>query len=239
MAHACPHARTHPLTGLPLQPAGFVNGRPVWPILGASDDGADGDDAGTGEDKTAGDEDKPLGPAGEKALAAEKDRRKAEADKRRAAEQRASDLEAELARLRAGSDGEDRPDADAIRAEAEKNAAARAAARILKSEIRAAAAGKLADPADAHRFLDLSRFDVTDGGDIDEAEIADAIEELIKTKPYLAAQGGTQQRGSADAGARKGSRPSQLTREQLKSMSPEQIEQARTDGCLNDLLGIR
>jgi hypothetical protein len=29
--------RTHPITGLPLEPLGYVRGRPVWPIMGGSE----------------------------------------------------------------------------------------------------------------------------------------------------------------------------------------------------------
>ena len=38
--------------------------------------------------------------------------------------------------------------------------------RILKAEVRAAASGKLTDPADALRYLDLSKFTVTDDGGV-------------------------------------------------------------------------
>jgi len=58
----------------------------------------------------------------------------------------------------------------------------------VRAEVRAAAAGKLADPSDALRFLDLAQFEVGEDGDIDQDEIADAIDELLTQKPYLAAQ---------------------------------------------------
>lgn len=230
----------HPFTG--LRAVGIVAGRPVWPIRGGSEDADAGDeqDADTdaeGDDGAADDEtdDQPLGPAGEKALAAEKARRKAEASKRRAAEDRIAALEAQL-----NKPGEsDAPDVDSIKAEAAKEANRAAAERIVKSEVKAAAAGKLADPADAYKFLDLSEFEVDEDGNVDEAEIADAIADLIERKPYLAAQGGARKNhGSADGGARKGSaRPSQLTREQLKSMTPEQIDAAALEGRLDQVLG--
>lgn len=231
----------HPFTGLTA--VGIVAGRPVWPIRGGSEDAdtgdeqdtdtdAEGDDGGTADDET---DDQPLGPAGEKALAAEKDRRKAEAARRRAAEQRIADLEAQL--NKSGED--DTQSVDLIKAEAAKEANRAAAERIVKSEVKAAAAGKLADPADAYKFLDLSEFEVDEDGNVDEAEIADAIADLIERKPYLAAQGGARKNhGSADGGARKGSaRPSQLTREQLKSMTPEQIDAAALEGRLDQVLG--
>ena len=57
--------------------------------------------------------------------------------------------------------------------------------RILKAEVRAAASGKLADPADALRYLDLSKFTVTDDGSVDSQAIANSIGELLEQKPYL------------------------------------------------------
>ncbi len=176
-------------------------------------------------------DDKPLGPPGEKALAAEKDKRRAESAKRR-------ELEAELASLKAAASADtEKADLEAIKAQAVREANAAAAQRILRSEIKAAAAGKLADPADAYKFLDLADFEVNENGDVDTAEIADAITGLLTSKPYLkAAQSGP---GSADGGVRKGSRPDQLTREQIKSMSSDAIEAARLNGQLNDVLGIK
>ena len=81
-------------------------------------------------------------------------------------------------------------DAERIAREAEGRALAKANGRILSAEIRAAAAGKLSDPTDALTFIDLSQFDVGDDGEVDQAEIADAIADLIARKPHLAAQGG-------------------------------------------------
>ena len=167
-------------------------------------------------------DDKPLGPAGEKALAAEKDKRRAESAKRR-------ELEAQLAALKASASADsEKADLDAIKAQAIREANAAAAQRILRSEIKAAAAGKLTDLAD---------FEVNENGDVDTAEIASAITGLLTSKPYLkAAQSGP---GSADGGVRKGSRPDQLTREQIQSMSSDAVEAARQKGQLNDLLGIK
>jgi hypothetical protein len=142
-------------------------------------------------EETKAEEDRPLGPAGEKALAAEKEKRKEAARKLR-------ETQAELERLRNGDDKA----AEAAR-EAEKAAIAKANARILRSEVKAAAAGKLADPTDALRLLDLDAFEVGEDGEIDEAEIADAIRDLLKKKPYLAANGKPRFEGGADQGARK------------------------------------
>ena len=113
------------------------------------------------------------------------------------------------------------------RREAEQAATAKANARILRSEVRAAAAGKLADPKDALRFLDLDQFEVDEDGEVDEDEIADAIEDLVKRKPYLAAaQGGNGKRfqGRGDGGTRPRppkARPKSLGEAVARSINPK------------------
>lgn len=86
----------------------------------------------------------------------------------------------------------------AARDEGRREALGQVTGRMLQSEVRAAAAGKLADPADAVRLLDLTGF-VDDAGDIDPKAIAAAVDELVEAKPYLAA-------GAGDAKAN-GTRP--------------------------------
>lgn len=217
----------------------------------ATDDEADDDEADDTADDDATDEnadeggdgkeeDKPLGPKGEKALAAEKEkRRQAQQDLR---EWKALGLSpADIKKLIAAKEG-DEPDLEAVRREAGAEATKKANARILRSEIKAAAAGKLADPADALRLLDLDRFEVGDDGEVDEDEIADAIDELVKNKPYLAVQDGKRFKGKADGGTRKESLPAQLTEADVKKLAAEgkhaEIEKARGEGRLNQLLGI-
>ncbi|MET8824784.1 hypothetical protein ABZX40_17940 [Streptomyces sp. NPDC004610] len=224
---------------------------PVWPVLGGAGDDEDQDDDGDGgddgQDDDAGDGDDgqdddgdgdgddeadpegadQLGDAGKKALARMKDRLKAEKTRRRQAEDRL--------RQNTGSGGTD----DAV-AKATAAATAAANARVLRAEIRAAAAKKLADPRDALKFLDLGQFEVDADGEADAEEIAEAIEELIKTKPYLAAQGGKRFQGTGDGGAaRKAGRPKQLSERDLNTMTPEQIVKAQEKGQLDDLLGGR
>lgn len=119
-----------------------------------------------------------LGDAGKQALARMKEKVKAANARARAAEARAAE---------AG----DKDETDRVRREAETAATAKANARILKAEIRAAAAGKLADPTDALAFLSTNDFEVDDDGDVDADEIAAAIDDLVRRKPHLAAQGGS------------------------------------------------
>lgn len=172
-----------------------------------------------------------LGDAGKKALSAMKEREKA-------ARARARELEREVAELKAAIESRDKsPDEQAIEAarrEAEAAALARANERILRSEIKAAAAGKLADPEDAFRYLDLADFEVDESGNVDATEIVDAINELLERKPYLSAQGG---RVTLDTGRGKDPAAGQLTREDLRHMTPEEIVSAKSAGRLNNVLG--
>lgn len=183
----------------------------------------------TGDTETSEDKDdegsEQLGDAGKQALDRMKNKWREERRKRQ-----------ELEKQLRGADQEDAPKPD-------EQAAAileRANQKILRSEIKAAAAGKLNDPADAYRFLNLEEFEVTDDGEVDEDEIVTAIESLIADKPYLAAQpqGERRFKGSAGQGVRKGSGPKQLTEADLERMSAEQIEKARRSGQLDKVLGI-
>jgi Spy/CpxP family protein refolding chaperone len=213
----------HPITGDPIVPVGYRrNGAPIWPILGAAEDNsdADGDDTADegsdtgddgeqdGDEGDAGTDDgtQALGDAGKKAL----DKMKAErnAARREAREARRA-LEAATAAAKPAEG--DQPDAAAIEAEADRKATAKANQRILRAEVKVAAAGKLTDPSDALRLLDLTQFEVDDDGNVDEDEIAEAIDDLISKKPYLAAaQGGRRFQGGADGGSRKGNKPPTL-----------------------------
>lgn len=171
-----------------------------------------------------------LGDAGKKALDTMKAQRNAERDRRKA-------LEAELAELKTPK-GDDAQSADAIRATVQQEADAKANARIVRAEIRAAAAGKLADPADALRYIDAAKFDVSADGSVDADEIGEAINELITTKPYLGAATAPRFQGTGDGGARKAqSGPTQLTQSDIDGMSAAQIVAAKKEGRLKTLLG--
>lgn len=86
--------------------------------------------------------------------------------------------------------------------EARIEATAKANRRIIRSEVKAIAGGKLADPEDAIRFIDLDSFEVDDEGDVDGKAIDKAIAQLLKDKPYLAVDAGLRKRGDADQGVR-------------------------------------
>jgi hypothetical protein len=197
---------------------------------GDSDGGDSVDSDDDAKDDKPDDEDKPLGPAGEKAYLAEKEKRKQAAERARAEKARADAAEAELAKLRRTAErakakaakpeekpADDEPDVDPeeVQREAEAKATAKANERIVKAEVRASAAGKLSDPLDALKFLDLSKFEVDADGNVDTEEIDDAIVDLLEKKPYLAvpAQGERKRfKGSGDGGAKpnKPARPKSL-----------------------------
>jgi hypothetical protein len=174
-----------------------------------------------------------LGDPGKKALDAMKVKWQAERTKR-------TDIEAKLAAALAAkkpADGDDELAQARQKAvdDAIGTAMKKANARILASEIKAAAAGKLANPALALKLLDLSKFEVDDDGNVDAEEISDAIADLIKNEPYLAAQGRKFQ-GDADAGPRTGAKTAQLSEADVKKMTPEQIVEAQSKGLLADYL---
>jgi hypothetical protein len=181
-----------------------------------------------------------LGDAGKRALDAMKaERNQAKAD--------AAALKAQFEALQAQVSGREAEhkatvEAQRIQNEARTEADKRANERILKAEVRAAAAGKLADPADALRYIDLSSFEVKDDGDTDAAAIAKAVEDLIASKPYLAAA--TAPKWPNIDANRNGNPPGkapQLTAEDVKKLYAEkkydEVETARKEGRLANLLG--
>ncbi len=186
----------------------------------------------------SGDPDKQLGPKGEKALAAEKEKRRtAQAELRewKALGLSAADIRKILDDQRGN---EDKPDPERLKAEAKAEAQAELMQSRVLDKIEAKAARLFADPDDAAALLlkDHDADEFLDDGKIDVEAIQDALSGLLEKKPYLAAQGGKRFQGGADGGARKDSRPAQLTRDDIKTMTPLQIEKAQQDGQLEDLL---
>jgi len=163
-----------------------------------------------------------------KALAAE---RKA----RREAERKARELEA------ARADADKEPAEQAIeqaKREARQEAQSAFNQRLVQAELKAALAGKVNNTALALKVIDASAIDVDDSGEVDAQSVTDAIEAALSEYPELRPADQKRFPGTADQGAKgKATRPLQLTREQLKSLSPEQILEAEANGQLADLLG--
>ncbi len=176
-----------------------------------------------------------LGDAGKKALDAMK------AKWQKAREDRNA-LAAKLAALEKPAEtAEDgKPDLEAVRKQARHEAAAELLRDRVLDKIEAKAARLFADPEDAVALLGRKADDFIDDGKVDADAITEALADLLKRKPHLglAAQGGGRRfEGGADGGARKGSGPAQLTEEDLKRMTPEQIVEAQKKGQLATLLG--
>lgn len=165
-----------------------------------------------------------LGDPGKKAL----DRMKAE---RNEAKKAARERDAEIAELKRQIEAKDKTpeenELEAARAEAREETLSKANERVLRSEVKSAAAGKLRNPADALKLLDLKDFDVNEDGDVDTDQIQDAISDLLEEKPYLAAQGSN---GSFDSGRGKQPRKKKLTKADLAGMSPNEIAKAYDEG---------
>ena len=174
-----------------------------------------------------------LGDAGKKAIDAMKEERNVARNEKKAIAKELADIRAELA-------NKDKPAEekalDEARAEARAEATKAADARYIKSELKAAATGKLADPTDAALYINLDDFEVDDNGDVDSDALADAIAELLTRKPHLGVPDARKFQGSGDQGAKKTEGVTQLTREQLKTMSPQEIMAAQKAGQLTSIL---
>ncbi|MFD7539574.1 MULTISPECIES: hypothetical protein [unclassified Streptomyces] len=126
---------------------------------------------------------------------------------RAAAEKRATEAEQEAARLRRSNAATKGTDLDALRSEVR----AEFTEALVRAELRAAAAGKLRDPADALALLDVASL-AGSGGDIDAAAVAAAVDQLVKDKPYLAvAEGSAPTWGDVGAGPRDTAEPEPAT----------------------------
>lgn len=140
-------------------------------------------------------DDEPLGEPGKAALKAER----ARAAK---AEKELKKLRDEAAAREAEAMSESEKAIAAAKAEGVSEATAAANRRIVRSEVKALAAKKLNDPADAVAMLDLDQFEVDGDGEVDEAAITAALDALVAAKPYLAASPRSGGAGDADGGAR-------------------------------------
>ena len=150
------------------------------------------------------------------------------------------DLKAKAARLdeleAANKTELEKANARAAKLEREaEQAKTRAQEVTLRSAIVAEAARKqVVDPDAAVALIDRAALEFDSDGS--PTNIADAMDSLLKAKPYLA--GGGARGGSADQGARSGG-PAQVTAAELKTMRPDEIVKAQEEGRLATLLGAR
>lgn len=197
------------------------------------DQQADDTDTTSTDDQSQSDD--KLGEGGKKALDAERKARRDAEKAARAAADRQAEMEAELAKLREGAMSDQEKALEQARKEAAEAARSEVLTEVrgkrLATEIRAAATGKFADPEDAAAFL------ATEDLDPDDPEaISVAIDELLEKKPHLKAGATQANPGDIDQGARDSDGVRQLTRDDLKLLSPDERAAAFEKGQLRDLL---
>lgn len=182
-----------------------------------------------------------LGDAGKQALDRMKQERAAAKAEAKAAKDELARIQAELALKDKSAEEQE---IEKAKAEARAEATTAANKRILRSELKALATNRLAYPEDAHLYINLDDFTVTDDGDVDSDALTDAIDALLEKKPNLAAPKQNRFDGDADQGAKgKDSGPAQLTQADLDRMvaahDDDGIAQARAEGRFDRLLGIK
>lgn len=189
-----PRKTVHPLTGEPIVPVGYVNGRPVWPILGgdaSNDDDDDDQDDNSGDSGAGGGNDQgdKTGSDGDDTKV---DRTDLEALEKRmkAADRRADEAERKLKQI------EDAKKDDLTKAQDElgevKNALEQAQSLITSLRLQNAflTANKHSwhDPDTA---LDLAQSKgylegvLTDDGEVDKKALGNALDRLAKEKAFL------------------------------------------------------
>lgn len=110
----------------------------------------------------------------------------------------------------------------------------------VTAKIEALATG-FADPSDAVSSLDAKSF-TNESGEIDSAAIKDALADLLTRKPHWAKAPETRTPAPNPAQGSSGSGPSgtpQVTREQMASMTPAEIDKAYAEGRMSHVLGSK
>jgi vacuolar-type H+-ATPase subunit I/STV1 len=163
----------------------------------------------------------------------------AEKTKRREQDKTLKEIREEFNAFKAKAEGKEAEFTAAQEAQRFKDEALAAAnQRIVAAELRAAAKGKISADmvGDVTKFINPSDFEVGEDGTVDEAAITAAIDDLIKNKPTLTAQGDKRFQGTVDGGVRNDAvKTSQVSKAELASMTHDEINTARRAGRLRDL----
>lgn len=168
---------------------------------GGGGEGDGGDPGGGAGDP--GPEDEPLGEAGKRALDRERQARRDAERRAKALEDQATKAQEELAKAREAQLSETekaiaKAQADAAK-EAREEEQAKWRDRILATALHGAAVGKLANPEDAIKFVDVSGLD-PDDQDL-ASKLGVLVDELVKERPYLKGEGG-KVKGNGDGGTK-------------------------------------
>ena len=179
------------------------DGHPIWLVQGGDGTGDPPDPPATG---TTGEPDPAV--ENDKDWQAEADKWKSLARKHEKTAKDNAEAAKRLTALEEATKTETERAVEAARREADKavrdEVGERYRRRIVSAEVRAAAGGRLADPADAVRLLDLDQFALGDDDELDGKAIRSAIDQLLEDKPYLAASGVGRRAADFDGGGRGG-----------------------------------
>lgn len=142
------------------------------------------------------------------ALEAERKARKAAEKEAKASKKTLEDVQVRLEAIESDGKSEQEKAIEQARKEAEERVRAdergKTNKQLKKAAVISRAAGKLSDPQDAVRLLDLDDFDLDDDGEVDATAVDKAIDELLESKPYLKGSGTPPPpKPSADGGARR------------------------------------
>jgi hypothetical protein len=191
-----PIMKTHPLSGLPIEPLGMVNGRLIYPIMGGApdDDDDDDDDKGGGNDRgDAGsdgdDKDKDSNSGGDSKTVSweefERLRERMQAADRRAAEAEKKVKDAEDAKKDDLTKAQDR--VTELEQEIEQREE-RIRSLTLQNAFLTANEHSWHEPetalslAESNGYLDGV---VSDEGDVDKTRLKKALDRLAKEKKFL------------------------------------------------------
>jgi hypothetical protein len=137
--------------------------------------------------------------------------------------------------------GKDADPAELAQVAAQERDQARAEVKLARVELAAERAARKAG-ADVDALLDSRGFltriadlDPTDDGFA--AAVETAVRDAVRERPSLKSTTAPPRSGNADMTSGGAAGTGQLTRADLKNMSPKAIEKARADGRLKDLLG--
>ena len=224
--------KLHPHTGLPLKPVGYVRGRAVWPILGASeDDKPDDDSDDQPDDDTSGGGDGDDDPEEDSGKDERDPRIKAlsdEAAKRRVEnKQLKADLDKALARIKEIDDA-DKSEVDRLTEQVaeltSKQEEAEASLREARLHNAFLASNKYTwhEPETALKLVDLSEVEIEEDGSVKGMD--KALKALADSKPFLVRKEEEEDEPKTPTGTPAGSGgrkdKSKLDRERLEKKYP-------------------
>lgn len=183
-------------------------------IEGAPEGGEVVEPPAAGATPAEGAEPPELGDAGKQAIDRMKAERKSAVDAAKTEKKRADALQAQIDALNKPAE---EIALDNARQEGRTEATKAADVRLVRAELKAAAAVKLANPADALAFINPTKFEVDADGEVDSVALNEAIDALLIERPYLASGRPQPFLGGGDGGAKPEPKPEASLDEQIQA----------------------